>query len=506
LKIYFLDNPDIDPKNVGLVNFTVVDLNRLGWSFNLHKIKTFNVSDYRLQSMVDLPLMNVYEVTPWTETRVRRRLDVPASGAAFFFAPDCKAEAYARYSLNGIPLSERAKGQSFIPLPDLRMPPTVELVCDGGGRPVPDMSATRMVGWYDPIQVDFGADAIYPDAFYFPGGLTNQMNTAYRYATESIWMRFPARQSEDTFTTLSLSMEVIGSNDEESVHVFVRPRGQELREVKVAMHAVWFPLPVLAREGRWSGFQDVEIITRPPVRIKIDSLRAESSRTTVSHQVETDTVAIAVIGRIAPAEIGEGPFKWSADVNGVPGLKGMAFDDPCRTLNELSWPIEVLPGTRDYTVTFHNAGVLDLRWLDIGKSLVIHPDEDSNALMTEGFHHVEGSGTNAFAWTKEKSIVKVPVIPGAAGCRLQLRAQNGHPTQARTATALFNGVTRSFKLPSGPSVVTLDFPAPTRETSGLADLVFQVKAWKPSEEAGTPDIRELGFQFYGLEWENMRTP
>ena len=501
VSVYFLDNPDLDPKHYGLVDWAKIDTKWLKRNHTLHEVRAFDKAEYGFRQLTANKPLVLYEVTPWTSNACSVDLDLPAGGAAFVYVDPELPAIHASGKLNGKKI--KAEAGRYVPLQQtLPSEGKVSFTVQSDSNKVPDLMEARLIGWSETITAPLGADAIPADEGLLTEGVALQPDAGWRVADPSLKLRIPIRQRQDLFSTVGVNIDDLDPSvprDPSPFQLYVKSGEGFMAPVSLAGGAAWFPLIVSERGKDYAGHREIELFTIPPRRLRLFRLKVESSFRRLEILPGRDACGLALTGQLAPERPGAGIRPWAVSVNGAEVAGGMCLSDPSSPSNRCRITIPVAKKAGAFTVEIKGAGLIQPRWIETGSKLQVVPGSESGAFMQDGFYREEEKET-PFCWTQGRATVKVPLTPGSKQYQLVLNVENGHPVMQRTASITFQGMTSKIMLPAQPMNVLLEFPAGDVPEKSMADLVFEVETWNPLRQMGVQDSRDLGFKFYGLEW------
>ena len=501
VSLYFLDNPDLDPKHYGLVDWERIDWNQLKGRCNLRAVRTFDKTEYGYRQLTLNKSLTLYEIAPWTTNECSADLAVPADGAAFLSVDPQPQAIGAKALLDG--KTVYAGAGPYLPV-HRKLPPSekVPFTVRGGSNNVPDRVDAALIGWADTITVPLGADAVSADDGWLVESSTPQPDAGWRVADPSLTLRVPIRQRRDLFTTIGLNIDDLDPvlpRDPLPFQVFVKCGEGFIAPVSLVDGAVWFPLLVPESGKDFAGYRDVELFTVPPRRLRLFRMKADSGFRSLEITPRGDSRGMVLTGCLAPDAIGAGMHPWSVWIDGTKAASGMCLSDPSSPSNRCRIVIPPEEKAKTRTVEIKGAGLIRPRWIETGSKLEVAPGTESDAFMQGGFYATEGKGA-PFCWTSGRAVVEVPLTPGSKQYQLVLNVENGHPVMQRSASVTFQGLTQKIILPAQPMKVLLEFQAGDTETPSMAEVALEVETWNPARQSGVQDSRDLGFKFYGLEW------
>ena len=502
-RVLFLDNDDLDPRNAGLRAWATQDEQALMDHFDLVPVGEFSSDALNLHGLVKKPVVRALAVGAWTRTRVVKTFPPTAEEDAAFLLVRARSSGEAlRVTLNG----DAVKGSDPDWLRNVTGISTrrgAEVALEAGGAPIGAHDDVVLYGWHDPIRLECGAYAVPPDAPLWPEGVDGQPDALYREFFGAFTIRVPVRQTVDSFTTIGLAMNAMGTATGH-VNMTVQPVGQRKALVKHAGAASWFPVHVEA-SGPWAGMVDVTYRSEPPLRLKVNRVKSFSSRQRLRYEPGPGAHGVVFRGYITPRAYGEGMHDWSLQVNGARAAQGACYDDPRREVNEIVLQLTDGDIESAYELGLTDAGVIKPEWLEIGSSLHLEPGGAWDVMVKESmFRSEEGQG-GTFAWTRESFVFAVPVGPAGTSYRLTLAAEDGIPSGSRTATLRGEGMRDvSIDLPATREEREIVVRLPGVANPGMTTLTLSVDPWVPKDMlVGTRDKRRLGFRLFSLRWDPL---
>jgi hypothetical protein len=487
LKVLFLNNRDKDPRNLGRVDWTRKDQALLLEHYDLAPAYSIPGDRNGLKGFLDRSAreLTAFHVSKWTNQVVRRALVVPEEGAAFVFVNPRGASDHLEMSLDGERIDTTTLNGFFVPK---IVPPGENQVFEAsaGGSPIPSLSDTKLVGWFEEIGQPLGTDALHRDAAFFPDGVEDS-DASWRYVTNStVRMRVPVRHRPDLFSTIGLKVEL---KSEIARTRITLPTGETYVGEPRALTA-YFPVNSDQAESPSVGYADFTVHSEDGATIKLMRIESYASRTQLTVPSFEDTLGVGLTGQLTSTEIGVGPHAWAVNVNGVETRSGKCMADPGRGWNRFALAIDSVEGHSPAKIEFQRAGLIGAEWSRVGDRMNLTTRSGLNGFM-EDFNNKEKD----FWWSKGKSRVYVPVRKDRPSYRLQLDISSGRPGHKAPVTVRFSGAEQVVETPDKRSTIELTLVAGNKIGDGLEPLQFVVETWQPESET-----RSLGFQLFGLKW------
>jgi len=493
--VLFLNNTDQEPNNVGRVNWARKDEALLMQHFDLAPAFSIPRGSHGLKYFLERPPerpakeLSAYRVLTWTNTVVRQSLQIPGDGSAFLFVNPRGAPDSLALSLGGKRIEAVPSDGLYVPV---EVPPGEEVIFEAtaGGAPIPALSDTRLVGWFEEIGQPMGTDVLHSDMAFFPEGVVNHTDAGWRYITDGTdRMRSPVRHREDLFTTIGMKVESMSSAARTRITL---PTGDTYVGESNAVTAFF---PILAAEGEMpsAGHSEFTLHTDPGVAIKVTRVESYASRTHLSVPHNEGALGVGLTGQLTSTAVGRGPHEWTVRVNGTEVRRGKCMADPGRTWNLFALPIGVTPGESPSEVDFQDAGLIGAQWWWVGDRMNLTNLTTRSGI--NGFMENFNNREKEFWWSKGESLVYVPVRKERKAYRLQLECSGGRPGHQSSVTIRFAGTERVVEPSVKKSEFELTLEAVDELRGGLEPLQFETEAWRPKSES-----RTLGFQLFGLKW------
>jgi hypothetical protein len=501
--LWFLDNPDLDPKHAGRRR-TDGDAESLRWQYNLVPEAVLAEEGDRLRRFLGAgqDALTLHRIEPWTDTEITRVLDPPGpEGAAYLYLQPRAVGDAMDVRVNGVPPEGAPGSYPYLPVHAINTATGAVLTAHAGGRPIPNLQDARLIDWAEPLRMPCGVDASPPDTSLFPTGLANQPNLSFRQFEPAMDLRVPVRSGPDWFTTIGLGLNMTGTAT--GGRVFVQSPGSAREEITVAANSAWFPV-LVDTPGRWAGTVDVHLTAEPALTFKLNQVKSFASFRRLAHEPGPDACGVGISGFLTPMARGAGPHPWRSTVNGVPADQGACRDNPGLRANGFDRLLTRGAVEDQYLLALEQAGVIKPEWIDFGPRLDIDMGSVAAAVLTDAFFDRELHQGRPFRWTQATSVLWVPVVPDSAHYRVALEVEDGHPSGGRTFTlTLPGGDPVSLPLPESRTTVSTQLALPTAPAArGMTPLTITSETWQPGAILDTSnDPRTLGFQVYHVRWE-----
>ena len=485
-RVVFLDNLDQDPVNVGLVNWARKDQKWLLQDFDLTPAFTIPADQHGLKSFLGKEELTAHRVAAWTNTVVRRSLEAPEDGASFLFVDPRSAGQALQITLGETAFTGSPENNFYEPV---RVAPGegVGFEASAGGAPIPSLADTRLIGWHEEIGAWLGTDALHSDAAFFPDGVDDRIDAGSRTVTNSsVRMLVPVRQGPDLFTTIGLKVQMAPEDATTRIDL---PNGEQFI-VDSGSAVTYFPIHLPPVDKLFSGHAGFRIHSDEPTSMKLMRVESYVGYTRAAAMPPADALAMGLTGRLTPTVAGPGPHAWSARSDGKEIRRAKCLADPRRTWNGLAITVDCAGRTTPLEIEFEGAGLIDAQWVSVGEQMELNPDSGLDAFL-EDFNNKE----TKFWWSKDESLVKVPVRSDRATYRVVLDFAGGRPGHKRPLTLRFAGAEQIVDPPDERAKQEITIEAANELTDGLEVLKFSIDAWQPETES-----RTLGFQLFGLEW------
>ena len=463
-----------------------------------------------LDNMVKQLETYAFEVSPWAREKAIRSFPVTVEpDAAFLYVNPRASGKSLRVSLNGVTTTNDPAGFLLRTVTGIPTRQGADVILEANGEAVAAHEDAVLVSWHDPIELEFGTDAMWPDASIWPKGINNQPNALYReFEDGAFTIRVPVRQTDSSFTTIGLAINPTEPITDH-VYVTVQPDGLDPTSAKWTGHTLWFPVRI-DKQSAWAGTVDVSLRTNPPTGLKASRLESFSSQQELQIDPNSETCGVLLVGRLIPTMHEEGPHSWSLRVNGHIKDSGENLDNISHSLHPISMLLTGKIIAPQYDILIEGGGIIDENLLEIGPSLEILPNPGNHliSLCDKGLYKSELENHLWFAWTQNSLPITVPVQSGTSSYRLTLHAENGHPHNARSVTLRGPEFKRqSLSLPETRDFISFEVHTPVPQANGMRNLILEVNPWIPEKIiANNKDRRALGFRLYGLAWSPAPSP
>jgi hypothetical protein len=497
--VYFLDNTDKDPHHHMILDWAFTDQENLLSRFNLDLLSAFDRRQYRLSHLIDKNDLILYSVQQWQALKGNACLPVPENGAAFLFVNQREKTGALRIDVNSKPLPLPTNGWYYVPVYHFALSNEAEVTWHAADeQPVPAMKDLHFSGWSRSIVMDCGADAVPADAPYFPNGLMAQPPENVRRIGTGTVIRLPVRQQQNLFTFIGTSIK--GSHG----HLSITPAAARTFVIPIQKNqSAWFPFVVQTPHLPWSGVRNVHIASVEGDMMRVGRFVAYSAHRKVIHDPGPEVRGVVLEGALAYENMSAISNHWTFYVDGEEIRQGRFEENP------FSRPFRHIQNRAGNTnaIVFHwdHAGLIQPRFLDIKATLSLRLNEHTRWMISNRGHGYEKDEDNRFfSWTDDKLSIAVPLSLGSEGYRLTLYAMDGHPTDSRSVRVIFGNQERIIKLNHKYSSHIVEFDA-ARQLKGLGEITFEINTWRPADLLDSPDKRDLGFRFYGIDWAPLET-
>ncbi len=509
VSLFLLDNVDQDPTRVGRFNLTQLDMERLRHRFDLTLVRTLSADEYRLSPFLGRgrPELQVFEVEARRQTVVTHSLEVPPEGAAFLWLHPRSLGDALEVRLDEQPVPAPEPLHYFRALPPWAWGEAVRLKAEANGAPVPALRDAHLVGWHEPLTIDFGPDAMPGDAPWFVDEPEVQRWVSERQLASPFSLRVPVRAGPDFFTAVGLSIRWLPGAEPMPEALAVQPEGEAQVGLQIYGDAIWFPMhrPDTAGPEDWAGIREVRFEVEAPARVGLRRARLLTAHRALRLAPDPSTIGIGLLGVLAPEIPGPGPHVWRVEAeDGRLLAEGTCGAHLRRRSNGFVLTVDAASFQVPVHLQLVGAGLVHPQWVEIGAELTLTVGEPESVFLVSGFYGEESLEGAPFQWSSGTGRVQVPISRGAYRYRLVLDIADGRPepvaTDERQLHVRVAGEERVVVLPPGRAELEMEFDLPMQETAGLDELVFEVPAWVPAEAMGTGDDRSLGFQLFSLHW------
>jgi hypothetical protein len=520
---YYLDNRDLDPKSKHRRNLLNRDLRKLEWRHALKAVAETPASDYNLATMAQEDALRLFEVQPWPQVD-QVSLTVPDAGAAFLYV-DTKA-AYTNVALrvDGVPFAEGILEQTrYVPVHELLPGSMVTLRnTRSGALPPMDEVNLRWIGWDEKIRIRFGEDTNPSDLFHWQ--LLGEDAESDRYTSRPFFNRYqldlPVREGPDFFSLIGLRVGKIWRDRKSEMpedHTFATSARflspDRPFTIQGDGNSDWIPVQSQARDQSWAGSTRLESDVPPEFIVKLSFADVETVYRKLDIPLEPGTRAVGLMGQLVPDGLDQEQYPWQLFRGAEQLAEGECLPDIKEAQNRFRHLFAIEEGRSNLVVRLEGAGILEPRLHAVNDQILVEPHTPARAFMTQGFYAADRDGDTYYAWTKARALVAVPVDPQVQQYRLTLTSRVGlhaRPGEKRSAYVLpsdamelhiHSGMFNTL-IPLTEDVSTKELIVDVPEGVGpVLTLEFTTTAWQPSEVfEGNLDDRELGFQFYSLDW------
>ena len=499
--VFFLDNKDQDPKTEEILNWVQMDYKNLVKYFTLMLKHKISVPEYKLSRLHHKkPHIGVYEINPWSASRVERMLPCPERGAAFLYLDPGSARSNLTIQLDGQPIPVPSDSSPFIPVYEWGITQSVQFVASANnGTAIPELLDTRLIGWVEPISLKCGADAIPDDASFFPDGLAGQGEQGHRRFYTNFRLRVPARNHPAFLSQLTLDVfreKGLGSKVE------TQYGDHPVVPVSIKGTGATFPLNSLNSNKVWSGFIDVKVFARVNDFVKMNGFTGHSIPTELHIDHAPNTHGVAFMSYLFTGEQDEGPYPWTISVNNEINQRGEFSGNYAENYVYL-----YLPAQKKATILkAEGVGFVEYKQEEISFPLKISArGVVMNWWFQEGFYEAEGKGSGSYRWTADRALLQVPVLDKEGLYQLTFKALDGHPKIDRPLLVSFLDQTHTVELNDRLNEYSLKFGS-VGVTNELAHVLFQIEPWSPRKVLGKGGDKTLGFRFYNAVWDFIPNP
>jgi hypothetical protein len=521
---YYLDNRDLDPKSKERRNLLERDQRELTWQHELKEVAQTPAEDYNLSTMAQEDVLRLFKVESWPPLQ-EASLVVPDAGAAFLYVDARAAYTNVELRVNGEPFAEGLleKGMHYLPVHELK--PGAMVSISSPALPPMDEHRFRWIDWDEKIRIPFGEDAFPADTFHWrrlgEDGESDRYNN--RPFFDSFQLVLPVREGPDFFSLLGLRMRRVWREDPlampkgltfETSARFIHP--SRTFRFRGLANADWIPVPSQVRDRRWSGSVVLETEVPPEFIMKLSFADVETVFRRMVVPVGPGVRVLGLSGQLVPDGLDQESFAWHLARDGEVLREGECLPDIQKPQNAFRHLFPIEAGQTNLVFQLEGAGILSPDFAPVKDRVRIEPHTPTRAFMTRGFYAPDRDGDGGYAWTSGRALVQVPVDPEVSRYRLVLTSRIGlhaRPGEQRAA----------YTVPAGAGIVHLhtgvfeaEIPL-TGETSShelvvdiaegtghLLTLEFTTPSWQPSAVFdNNVDDRELGFQFYSLDWQPL---